>query len=289
MINNNNKNKDTKLFKPLEIKKLKFYYKLTRPNSIPFEFILPITGSYLVNNNIQIFKEPLILLIGLLSILIGSNSMIINDYFDNRIGNDLNRTDRILNNNYLTCEDVLNISYILNIINFSLINFINNNLIKFLLSTSIILSYIYTPILKPIPLVKNILVSFIISQSIIVGGLATTGPIIYAFPATIYLFNLIMWQELILDITDIEYDKKNNINTIPVLYGHKIANKLALIFLLLGTIIPYGFSISFILIQSPLIYITYHAILSDIILNKNAINISRMIMLLSGIYMCINK
>lgn len=89
-----------------------------------------------------------------------------------------------------------------------------------------------------------------------------------------------------LDIMDIDGDKKNNINTIPVLYGYKKANIIGLGFLLLGTLIPYGLSISFILIQLPLILINVYAITKNKILKKMAINISKIIMLISGIYMC---
>jgi 4-hydroxybenzoate polyprenyltransferase len=95
-----------------------------------------------------------------------------------------------------------------------------------------------------------------------------------------------MWQELILDILDVNHDKNSNINTIPVIYGKKNANIIALIFLLSGTIIPYGFFIPFILLQLPLIGMTTHAIISNRMLNKNALKISKVIMLLTGIFMC---
>ena len=102
----------------------------------------------------------------------------------------------------------------------------------------------------------------------------------------IYLFNFIMWQELILGIIDLEGDKKNNIKTIPVLYGYKKANIIGLVFLILGSIIPYGLSIKFILLQLPLILINSYAIKTNKILKKQSLKISKIIMLISGIYMC---
>ena len=59
-----------------------------------------------------------------------------------------------------------------------------------------------------IPFVKNLVVSFIISQSIVVGCLVANGDFRLIIPCLTYLFNLIIWQEIILDINDQEGDKK---------------------------------------------------------------------------------
>ena len=279
----NNKNINNK---PLHLNKLKYYFKMTRPESIPYEFGLPLTGSYLVSKNIEIFTNPKVLLIGILSVLIASISMMINDYFDYKKGTDDNKKERILVTGKLKTEEVLYVTTILSIFTFYIISYINNNLVRYILSNSLLFAYIYTPILKPLPLIKNIGVAITISQSVLVGGLILNDSIIYIIPAVIYLFNVIIWQELILDISDVNHDKKSNINTIPVLYGKKNANIIALTFLLCATIIPYGFFIPFILLQLPLIGMTTHAIISNRMLNKKALNISKVIMLLSGIFMC---
>ena len=273
-------------FSPITTNKLKHYYKLTRPSSLVYEFALPVTGSYLATKNIGVLVDPNVILIGLLSVLIGSNSMIINDFYDYIDGTDSSKIDKILNRNLLKPMEVLHFSLYMSILTFSLINFINNFNIRLILSNSIILSYLYTPFFKKITFLKNLIVSYIICNTIIIGSLIVNGNIYNILPCIIYLFNFIMWQEIMLDIMDIDGDKKNNINTIPVLYGYKKANIIGLGFLLLGTLIPYGLSISFILIQFPLILINTYAIKNNKILKKMAINISKIIMLISGIYMC---
>jgi 4-hydroxybenzoate polyprenyltransferase len=159
-------------------------------------------------------------------------------------------------------------------------------MVRDIISNTIIFTYLYTPIFKSIPLIKNVIVALVITQAPLTGALIVGGNYYNVFPAIIYLFNFIMWQEIMLDIMDINGDKKNNINTIPVLYGYKKANIIGLGFLLLGSLIPYGLSISFILIQLPLILINVYAITKNKILKKMAINISKIIMLISGIYMC---
>lgn len=281
-LDNNNKINT----KPLHVDKLKYYFKMARPEGIPYEFTLPLIGSYLVNNNIEIFFNPKVLLIGILSVTIASISMMINDYFDYKNGTDNNKKGRILVSGELNSEEVLYVTTFLSILTYYIISYINNDLVRYILSNSLLFAYIYTPILKPIPLIKNIGVSVTISQSLLVGALILNNSIIDVLPAVYYLFNIIIWQEIILDIFDINYDKKSNINTLPVIYGPRNTNKIALIFLLGATIIPYGFFIPFLLLQSPLIGMTIHAIIADKMLNKNVLKISKVIMLLTGILMC---
>ena len=270
----------------ISINKFKSYIKLTRPNAILYEFGLPVTGSYLISNNINIFFNPTVILLGFISVLIGSNSMVINDYYDFKNGVDSTKKNKVLNIGYLTSEQVLHFSYLLNILTFYLISFIDNNLIRNILSTNIILTYLYTPILKPIPFVKNFIVSFIISQSLIVGALIIDYNLIKILPHIFYLFNYILWQEIILDATDIHGDKLSNIYTIPVLLGIKKSYIIALIFLLFGTFIPFGFNFLFILLQTPTLFITIYSIIKNVIISNKFIKFSNFFMLLSGIYLC---
>ncbi len=274
-------------FSPIHNNKLKYYYKLTRPSSLIYEFALPVTGSYLATKNIGVLVDPNVILIGLLSVLIGSNSMIINDFYDYIDGTDSCKKDKILNQNFLKSMEVLHFSLYMSLLIFCLINFVNNFNIRLILSNSVILSYLYTPFLKKITFLKNLIVSYIICNTIIIGSLIVNGNIYNVLPCIAYLFNFIMWQEIILDINDLEGDKENNIKTIAVKYGYNKANKIAFVFLLFGTLLPYGFSLNFILLQLPLVLLHLRAIQKDKILNKIVISLSKFIMLLSGLYMCI--
>ena len=74
----------------------------------------------------------------------------------------------------------------------------------------------------------------------------------------------------------------------------KKTNILSLIFLIMGIILPYLCKeikllefVFFTLLQSPLLFMTFNVIKKNTILNKKAINISRMVILFSGIYFCI--
>lgn len=272
---------------PIHGNKLNYYYKLARPNSLIYEFALPITGSYLSTKKISVLYNPNVILVALLSAIIASNCMIINDYYDYLVGTDKFKKDKILNQKLLLPNEVFHTSTYITLFSYYLISLITNNMSRFILSNSIILGYLYTPIFKKFTFIKNFVVSFIISQSIVVGCLVANGDFKLIIPCLTYLFNLIIWQEIILDINDLEGDKENNIITIPVKYGYKKANKIALCFLLFGTILPYGFSLPFIMLQMPLIIINIRVIQKKKILTKITLKLANFIMLLSGLYMCI--
>lgn len=271
---------------PKHVNKLNSYIKLIRPEGLPYEFAMPLFGSYLATKSVSVLINPYALLMGIISAIVASNSMVINDYYDHKIGTDKDKKLKVLNNNILNLEDVLYFSTYLALTSYYLSSIITNNLVRDIISNSIIFTYLYTPVFKSIPLIKNIIVSLIITQAPLTGALIVDGNIQNVIPAIIYIFNFIMWQELMLDIIDMNGDKKNNIKTIPVLYGYKIANIVGLVFLLLGTFVPYGLSPKFILMQLPLILINFYAIIVNKILKKSVLNISKIMMLTSGIYMC---
>ena len=266
--------------------KLNSYLKITRPEGLPCEFAMPLFGSYLATKSLSVIINPYALLMCIISAIVASNSMVINDYYDYKLGTDNEKKNKVLNNNELTSEEVLYFSTYLVITSYYLCSLIANNMVRDIISNTIIFTYLYTPVFKNIPLIKNIIVALIITQAPLTGAIIVGGNYHNVIPTIIYLFNFIMWQEIMLDIMDINGDKKNNINTIPVLYGYKKANMIGLGFLLLGSLIPYGLSISFIIIQLPLILINTYAITKDKILKKTTINLSKIIMLISGIYMC---
>ena len=56
---------------------------------------------------------------------------------------DINKKNKILNKGYITTEEVIYISNLLNLISYYLICIINNNLLRIILSNSIIYIYIY--------------------------------------------------------------------------------------------------------------------------------------------------
>lgn len=258
------------------------YYKISRPENIPFDFSLPIIGKYITSNNIN----PSILLLGFLTVLIESNRVLLNDYNSCL---DFTKEKKISNKTSLKSHEILHLSYIINIICSSIIcYFVNDNIVRINLSNAMVFSYAYTHVFKKILFFKNISVAFFITQSLTIGGLYSKTQVYSILPAMIYIFNVIIWQELQLDNLDIYHDRKNKLHTVPVLYGSRNTNILSLVFLIAGTFLPFGTkSHIFIILQFPLIFRTIYAIKKNTILDKSAIQLCRTTMIISEIFMCL--
>lgn len=216
-------------------------FKMSRPNNIIGEIGLVLMGGLISIKKFSILYSFTLWNTAFLSMIIGSLSMIINDYFDYHNGNDKSRKNALTMKKVST-EQVLflcNILYILAFFNISTL--IDNSILKQLISYSLIISYIYTPILKNILLIKNVSVAFIVSLTIILGGISVNG--IDSLSRTIipstYIFFSILWRELMLDITDIKDDLKSNVKTIPVVIGKNKSMFLGLNILVLSAMCPF--------------------------------------------------
>jgi geranylgeranylglycerol-phosphate geranylgeranyltransferase len=85
---------------------------------------------------------------------------------------------------------------------------------------------IYTPLLKKIPVVKNIVCSGLVAFSVFLGGLSSTHQYLATQPnfdilsiTMSFVFMGSIYNELLLDMRDIDGDRKNGIYTIPVFIG----------------------------------------------------------------------
>lgn len=56
--------KMSKNTKPIHIKKISSYVKITRPEGLPYEFALPLFGSYLATKSIEKLLNPYVILMG---------------------------------------------------------------------------------------------------------------------------------------------------------------------------------------------------------------------------------
>ncbi|MHA2387705.1 MAG: UbiA family prenyltransferase [Candidatus Hodarchaeales archaeon] len=117
------------------------------------------------------------------------------------------------------------------------------NLYSFLLSASVaILSVLYSWQLKNVLLVKNIVTSFGISSSLIVGVFATNPQSISIEILLFFLliFIVVVAFEMHKDMADVEWDGKNQKNTIPVVLGTRKAAVLVISLYLLSIFLYHG-------------------------------------------------
>jgi geranylgeranylglycerol-phosphate geranylgeranyltransferase len=237
------------------------------------------------------------------TILIMSSSMIVNDIFDIELDK-IDHPNRPLVNGDIKIVD--GIGYLFGLLSLTeILNlwFLPGNL-QTIFHLAIINILLYTPIYKKIPFIKNIFCAAIITFSVFVSGLSASKKLMVVNPGfsilsvalSIFFFGS-WYSEILLDITDYAGDKKNQIYTIPVLYGKKnawiFASSLLFFNILSNTLsLSYlfgrGFGMMLPIIFSPLVYdcliISRESLSSKSV--KNALKNTRNPLFLLVIYLC---
>ena len=210
----------------LNLSKINSFLKLIRYNNILPTILLFFSGGYIMNPSIFKLLSSTKFIISLINtILVMSNSMIINDIFDIEVDK-TNNPNRPLASGEISKKIAVLYAFIL----FGLCQYLNfkflpNNIIL-LINIAIFNTIIYTPYIKQIPLIKNIFCANIVAFSIFFGGLASSEINIFdnkniellSIAIKLVFFGS-LYNELLLDLSDYDGDLKNNIQTIPVLYG----------------------------------------------------------------------
>ncbi|KAH7422836.1 hypothetical protein KP509_12G028100 [Ceratopteris richardii] len=161
------------------------------------------------------------------SALIAIASMLVNDIFDYRSGNDyMNGKANALVRGQVHphhVEFVAGCLYAASVIGLC---YLEPMSLRLLVGGAAVATYIYTPILKQLTMVKNVVVSGIISSSILAGALAIGGqeqlqnPIIVAIAA--FFFLCVLSRELLMDVGDMVGDRAAGVNTLAVRFGGQV-------------------------------------------------------------------
>ena len=156
---------------------LRELYRMTRPLTIPGEIGLALGGSLLAAPCTSTLTLPLVWLVAFFSAATGAGSMVINDYFDFRAGADRLKSKKPLTRGTVHPEQALAAAssfYMCSLFLASVL--LHDFVLRALVVSSLMATFFYTPLLKAIPLIKNVVVALVISQAIIAGGLATGNP-----------------------------------------------------------------------------------------------------------------
>jgi len=224
----NIKLKTTKKLEAVNFKnKIEGFSKLTRPKNIISTFALTFSGGYIMNPSLkQLFENEEFIFSSICTILIVLSSMVINDFYDAEVDK-INKPTSPIPSGQITKTEALVFNLILiGITEFLGLRFLKEDEIIFL-NLIIFVIQIYTPVLKKIPLVKNITCAAIISLSVFFSGLASNENILITENTNFYILlittNIIfcgsLVNEILLDIRDVKGDKIYNIPTLPVIFG----------------------------------------------------------------------
>jgi geranylgeranylglycerol-phosphate geranylgeranyltransferase len=225
-ISNNNQTFIKNIF--YHPKKIQSLFKLVRSNNIIPTTLLCFSGGWIINPSIyNLLNSNTFIVSILITVLIMSASMVINDIYDIEIDK-INSPNRPLVNGEVKISEAFVLFLLLiGTSEYLSIFYLTDNL-KFFIQLAIIQIIFYTPILKRIVIIKNISCAAMVSFSLFFSGLASSKTIIgsnqnlglLCVAISVIFFG--SWcNELLLDIQDREGDINNKIITIPTLIGNK--------------------------------------------------------------------
>lgn len=216
-------------------KKATSFCRLIRYVNIIPTALLSISSGFIINPSIADLIRSSKFITGMaITQCIMWNSMIINDLFDMNIDK-INSPNRPLVTGEISKrEAIVSCGILLGLSEFLNLRYLPTSLhwVTHIANTIIIL---YTPILKKVPFIKNISCALLVSFANIFAGLTVSDnlyiidkeKLIILSISTIFIFLGSLYNELLLDISDIVGDKKNNISTVPVLLGKEMSWKIA--------------------------------------------------------------
>ena len=223
--------------------------RLTRTQNFPGIFLFHLIGIYISLKSVNrmdmfidiLLGEPSMWLVLSCIVLVSSTSMVVNDYYDAKLGRDQNM-DRPLVTGALSFKLVRRYLSLLYSIALLSCAFLPGALARLSVIFSLMLTYWYTNHLKPLTWVKNAVCAFLIAFApltsgsaalhLVSGGLFHGLHVLRVAPiwrVVAMLFFGIFGREMTMDCNDVENDRAVGVQTIPVVHGHAFASRMALV------------------------------------------------------------
>ena len=214
-------------------KKVYNLFSLIRPKNIIPTIFLSFSGGWIINPSLNLFASIPFISSIIITILIMSTSMVLNDIYDIEIDK-INNPLRPLASGELQIKEAILFSIVLlAICEYLTFKFMPNNL-KFIIQLVILKIILYTPVLKKILFIKNLSCASLISFSLFFSGLSISDTILSNnknYGLLLITMSLIFFgsltNEILLDILDTDGDKYNNITTISTTFGKENSLKVS--------------------------------------------------------------
>ena len=218
--------------------------KMARLNTVPMGAGLVALGAYgarATSLGTSALLAARLALGSVLTIIVTTGSMLINDYHDHKLGVDNEKTKpgRPLVTGQVRPESVklvLKWAYALHL---TLLCLVDTPGMRLWVLGNTLLTYLYSVHLKPITGLKNFVCATIVSLAVGLGALAMGGggaSVKAVWRPMAAVGGLIWHREIVMDIKDLDGDKLAGVRTLPVAFGAKRALLLSLFPLSLATI-----------------------------------------------------
>ncbi|CAM9859264.1 unnamed protein product [Ascophyllum nodosum] len=211
------------------------YWDMLRPHNVPASFGLVAAGALAASHRIATILDPKVLLTAWAAASVAMGSCVLNDWFDMDIDR-VNKPDRPLVTGEVVPEHALAIGMVLLLGALASAWAVHPAALQATIAASVGLTSAYTPVLKPIPVVKNLVVAGVVAAAIASGGLASGTGIAATLSPSLLTFFTIAYREILMDVSDVEGDRAAGVRTIPVLLGRESAMAIASALLTAGVV-----------------------------------------------------
>jgi len=217
-------------------------WTLVRPSNFPGIVLFHMLGVHLAlsasNKSLSywstLLQQPSMWLVLAALILTSSTSMVVNDYYDAKLGRDVD-TDKALAAGKIplaTARRFLRYLYGVALVVTCALPGLSTRLAVLM---GLLLTYFYTQSLKPVTWLKNVVCASLIALAPVTSGSAALH-LVHANPAaagwqvasvpalwrlTASLFCGILGREIMMDCNDVENDAKAHVQTLPVVHGRR--------------------------------------------------------------------
>jgi len=216
---------------------------MSRPSNIPGVVLLHMLGIFLVTRNTNtlfwpLFIKPRLMVTLLVLVLTSSTSMLVNDYYDFKLGHDAFKTNKPLPSRKIALSTVRKALTFLYAMSLLCVAIVPGAPARCTVTLGLILTFGYTQHLKPKTWVKNMVCAALIALSPLTSGVATMGllqkyswsdGILPLSSVVSTLFVGILGREMTMDLNDVIDDSKHGIHTVPAVYGPKFASAVGLV------------------------------------------------------------
>lgn len=190
------------------------YLKIIRPVNCLITFISVIVAAFIASDNS--FPYTVVLFAALSAAMVAASGNIINDFYDIEIDR-ISHPDRLLVKGKLKSKNALIAYTFLNLIALIISMTISPVVFGIVLST-IMLLYLYSRMIKRVPLLGNFIIAWLTGMVFIFGGIVVNNVEASIIPALFaLLINFI--REIVKDIQDINGDLSAGVVTFPAKYG----------------------------------------------------------------------
>lgn len=203
------------------------YVSMARPVNVVPSFLLVVVGALCATRHCGALLNPTVWAMAFVSCGIAVSSVVVNDYFDFRLGVDtVNAPEKPLPSGKITPDGALLFASCIYIAVLIVACTLPDTILRLIIAISAAATLAYTPILKRMTAMKNLTVAFIIAASPLSGALAT-GLAAEAWtrvlPLSAFLFGGVCFREMLMDINDRAGDEVAGLRTVPIVLGTRAA------------------------------------------------------------------